>query len=219
MRLHRVLDDFGFSPRLLDRSRSLGDAIGVDAGTASSYLTGHTLPPWDDFFTICAFSKRQPSYFLDDTDAREHELPSDTRLIQAMGIGGDMVLRLPETSITDSSAAKSSPDWAYLQAQDELGYGVVPGDYVINFPSQDLKALRSGQLCVLEISGRYQVRKCVSRQKRSAQFTTRPGVADDTLIQVERGLRIAGSRSPYINTDVDYIGVVTAIIRPVSNDF
>lgn len=200
-------------PMPLDRARALGAALGMDASAASALLNGILMPEWDVLLKLCAFTQCQPGFFLDDSPS---QYPPETRIVKPLGSGENIVIRMPPQSAPNWGAADA--DWTYLQAKKPMGFGVVAGDFVVNYipPEGDI-AIRKDSLYLLGVDSHFEIRKCGEVQKGCVAL-----LASDTqdASEIPRLLPLVSNDYDTITEEavaksgIHHFGVITGAIRP-----
>jgi hypothetical protein len=204
-RLNKALDSLGAPAMPLDRARSFGVAIGVDPSSVSAMLNGFLMPDWDVLLKICAATNRQPGYFLDETVS---ELPPGTRLIKPLEGGDNIVIRIPDQDLKFDGEL----DWSYIIAPDHMGYGVVPGDYVISFsPARGTVPAVANRLYLMWSSSRFEILKCTDVQQGRSTFIGMPtskAKSMSTILPLDSDGHSLSER--YMHTSgIEHIGVIT----------
>lgn len=156
-RLQAILDQMRYPATPLDRARMLSQNLAIDEGLASTLLNGLMLPDWDLFLGICALTKCQPGYFLDDS---LNQYPPETRLVKPLTSGENIVVRMPPRK--GRSWGPSSAEWTYLRSKDAMGFGIQTDDFVVNFSGPaDAQHVAVDNLYLLGVRNRYEVRTCI----------------------------------------------------------
>ncbi|ABE47081.1 hypothetical protein [Polaromonas sp. JS666] len=168
-RLNRALDALGAPALPLDRARFLGNAIEHDAGNVSAMLTGFLMPDWDTFLKICAVTNQQPGYFLNDSIT---QYPPETRLVKPLGTGENIVIRVP-TPYSKAPFTEPDDEWSYVVAKHRMGFGVEPGDYVINCtPAEGSVSAIPNRLYLMWAASKFEILKCVDVHPGRSTFTS-----------------------------------------------
>ena len=155
-RLNLALDGMGYSPLPLTRAKTLARELNHDVSKISTLLNGMLMPEWGVLLKLCAVLDREPGYFLDDAPEK---VPSDTRSVKPLGPGENIVVRIPPKSNAPWGAAQD--DWTWIEARHKMGFGVLPGDYVINFsPQEEPAELKPSLLYLLGIENHLELRRC-----------------------------------------------------------
>ena len=168
-RLNRALDTLGAPALPLDRARFLGNAIEHDAGNVSAMLGSFLMPEWDIFLKICDVTNQQPGYFLNDSIT---QYPPETRLVKPLGTGENIVIRIPTQY---SKEPFTAPDnvWSYVVAKHPMGFGVLPGDYVINCaPAEGTISAIQNRLYLMWCANKFEILKCVDVHPGRSTFTS-----------------------------------------------
>ena len=211
-RLNRALDTLGAPAQPLDRVRFFGDAIKQDAGNVSAMLNGFLMPDWDTLLNICAATNRQPGYFLDDSIT---QYPPETRLVKPLGTGDNIVIRIPTS---DSKGTLTAPDneWSYMVARHPMGFGVLPGDFVINCtPAEGTVSAIPNWLYLMWSASKFEILKCVDVHPGRSTFTSMPSSKGGGMAKIlpldSGGHRLAPD---YIkDSGIEHLGVIAMTTR------
>lgn len=211
-RLNTTLDGLGAPALRLDRARFLGSAIEHDVGNVSAMLNGFLMPDWDTLLKICAVTNRQPGYFLDDL---VNQYPPETRLVKPIGTGEIMVIRISDS---DPKVDIRAPDneWSYLVAKQPMGFGVLPGDQVINFTSaQHSVPAVPNSLYLIWTANDFEILKCVDVHPGRSTFA---GMLSSKGTRVSRFLPVEGDdhrvASDYMRkSGVEHMGIIAMTSR------
>lgn len=209
-RLHAVLDQMRFPANPLDRARALSHDLALDEGLASTLLNGLMLPEWDLFFRICALTKCQPGYLLDES---LNQYPPETRLVKPLTSGENIVVRMPHKK--GRAWGPASADWTYLLSKDDMGFGIRIDDYIINFSvSTDTPHVKINNLYLVGVRNRYEVRNCVEVANGRAVMSSQKSAADSTeflILPMSSANHIDGAR---MNTSgIHHFGEIASLIR------
>ena len=211
-RLNTALDALGAPALPLDRARFFGGAIEQDAGHVSAMLNGFLMPDWGTLLIICAITNRQPGYFLDESIA---QYPPETRLVKALGTGENIVIRIPTA---DSRGNLTAPDnvWSYMMAKKPMGFGVLPGDLVINFsPSEGTVSAIPDCLYLIWSQSKFEILKCVEVHTGRSTFVSvsaSNGTEMSKILPLDSdGRRLAPE---YIkNAGIEHLGLIAMTTR------
>lgn len=166
MRLDAALDGLGYPVLKAARTRSLATALGVDTAVAAAFISGLELPDYEQLLALCALLRQQPGYFL---DAHVLDLPPGTRLVKPMGIGEDLVLRLPSEVLSDAQAAKGLQYW---RATVPMGFGIGAGEYLVALAGAEEAGAQPHQLYLLYSEQTVEVVQCADVHSDRAVFHT-----------------------------------------------
>jgi hypothetical protein len=103
----------------------LAAALAVDISVATTLMAGLHLPDYAQLLALCNLLRQQPGYFL---DAQVLDLPPGTCLVKPIGIGEDLVLRLPTEVMRPDAAAA---DLRYWRTTVRMGFGISAGEYLV----------------------------------------------------------------------------------------
>jgi transcriptional regulator with XRE-family HTH domain len=174
-RLNRALDAIGAPANPLDRARFFGAAIHMDTSHVSGMLNGFVMPDWDVLAKICAATNRQPGFFLDETVA---DLPPNVRVVKPLGSGDPIVVRVPSS---DAAHLLTSPKthWRYMESRRPMGFGVIPGDIVIDTVREDgTVELETSALYLMQSASGFDLLKCTNIAADTFTFSHLPSGAD-----------------------------------------
>lgn len=211
-RLNTALDALGAPALPLDRARFFGGAIEQDAGNVSAMLNGFLMPDWDTLLKICAVTNRQPGYFLDESIT---QYPPETRLVKPLGTGDNIVIRIPTA---DSKGTLTAPDneWSYMVAKQPMGFGVLPGDFVINCtPAEGTVSAIPNWLYLMWSASKFEILKCIDVHPGRSTFTSMSsgrGAGMPKILPLDSdGHRLAPD---YIKTaGIEHLGVIAMTTR------
>lgn len=212
-RMRDLCDALGYSPALARRASSLSDELQVQSSEIQDVLTGVSLPSWDVLVKLCALFGKNPGYWL---DADAANFPAGTHLVHPYGAGSDIVLRLP--SDDQIEAALDPNDWIYRVADEHMGYSVCAGDYLVQKPAspKTLAEITSGDLCLLTVSRKLQLRLCESSTQTHLVFEARPWLSDDEPVMLRKSISAATSHDAK-DGPVVCVGTLVAAIRTSPN--
>jgi hypothetical protein len=164
-RLDAALDAMAYPARQLDRCRELAYALGVDISAATTLLSGLTVPDYGQLLAICALTERQPGYFL---DRQLPGFPEATTIVNPLGPGEPLVVRLPKDMLSAQDAAKGL---VYHRAKvPTLGYGIEAGDYLIALKPSERPTAMAKRLYLFHEPSGFAVRRCVEVSSSRAVF-------------------------------------------------
>jgi hypothetical protein len=167
-RLNSALDALGAPALPLDRARFFGGAIEQDAGNVSAMLNGYLMPDWDTLLKICTITNRQPGFFLDDSIT---QYPPETRLVKPLGTGENIVIRVPGPD-ADGTLTATDNQWSYVVAKSKMGFGVQPGDFVINCtPAKGTVSAKQNWLYLMWSASKFEILKCVDVHPGRSTFS------------------------------------------------
>jgi len=211
-RLNTSLDALGAPALPLDRARFFGGAIDHDASNSSAMLNGFLMPDWDTLLKICAVTNRPLGYFLDESIT---QYPPQTRLVKPLGAGENLVIRIPSG---DSEGTLTAPDneWSYMVAKQPMGFGVLPGDFVINcIPSKGTVSVIPNLLYLMWSASKFEILKCVDvHQGRSTFASISSGKGGGMSKILPLGTDGNCLAPEYIKTaGIEHLGVIAMTIR------
>jgi hypothetical protein len=163
LRLAAALDALGYPVNKVDRSKSLGAAIGADQATSSSFLGGYLLPDHSQLLFLCDLVHRDPGYFFDD---HVSQLPPGTCVVRSLGAGEDLVVRLPTDEV---SPLASQRGLVYVRSKVAMGFGIAAGEYLIALKPGPIEA-EPKRLYLFSDDQGLAVRRCVEVSAGRAIF-------------------------------------------------
>ena len=170
-RLNRALDAMGAPVNPLDRARYFGSAIHMETSYVSGMLNGFVMPDWDVVAKICAATNRQPGFFLDETVA---DLPPNVRVVKPLGSGDPIVVRVPSSEVAHLQTAPKL-HWRYMESRRQMGFGVFPGDIVIDTVQDDgTVEIRTGGLYLMQSGSGFDLLKCTNIAVDTSTFSHIP---------------------------------------------
>lgn len=196
----------------LDRARALSAALDLDPSLISALLNGMLLPEWDVLLKICKYTERQPGYFFDDSIS---QYPTETRSVKPLGSGENIVVRMPPKS--SKPWGNADDDWTYIQAKQSMGFGVVEGDYVVNFtPNNAPPTIERDNLYLLGVENHLEIRRCNAIQNGMASLV---GINPIDKSEMARLLPIHEGSHEILPDALSrvgghHIGIVTMTLRP-----
>jgi hypothetical protein len=175
-------------------------------------LNGFLMPDWDTLLKICTVTNRQPGYFLDDSI---NQYPPETRLVKPLGSGENIVIRIPNSDSNEPLMAPGN-EWSYLIAKQPMGFGVLPGDCVINCtPAEGTVSAITNWLYLMWKANKFEIIKCVDVHPGRSTFACMPsskGASMSKIIPLDAdGHHLAPD---YIKmAGVEHLGIIAMTIR------
>lgn len=211
-RLNAALDALGAPALPLDRARFLGASIGQDAANVSAMLNGFLMPDWDTLVNICSLTQRQPGYFLDESIP---QYPPETRLVKPLGAGDNLVIRVPLSEVQDQFL-KVDNQWSYMVSKHPMGFGVLPGDFVINCaPAVGTVCAIPNWLYLMWSDSKFEILKCVELHNGRSTFTgmsTGRGPGATRILPLD-GVGDSLSQEYLNESGIEHIGAIAMTIR------
>jgi hypothetical protein len=217
-RLNLALDALGAPASALARARYLGDAIAHDTSYTSALLNGFLMPDWNVLAKLSLLINRQPGYFLDDSLI---EYPPEMKLVKPFGSGESIVFRMPEV-VNIGNRIEPGSEWTYIIAKHPLGFGVLPGDYIVNAAMPNKRLAAQPRLFYLMWSHKaIELLQCVDIQSGRGVFTSMSpfnGQLNSKIIPLDTNT--ARFSAEYIaSEEIEHIGVVAMSSRYFGDTF
>lgn len=183
LRLDAALDALGYPVLKVSRTRALASALGVDIAVATAIMSGLHLPDYEQLLSLCGLVRQQPGYFLD-----EHvlDVPPGTTVVKPLGVGEDLVLRLPSDVLSDSEVRGGLKWW---RAPVPMGFGLAAGELLIALAGDQLAAAEPERLYLYSSTQGIDVVQCVEAPIGRAIFRTDTPAANDVPLILPTGKR------------------------------
>lgn len=163
LRLDAALNALGYPVLKAGRTRSLASTLGVDTAVATALMSGLVLPDYTQLLALCELLRQQPGYFL---DVHVLDVPPGTSVVKPMGIGEDLVLRLPSEILIDAATANGLRYW---RTTVPMGFGISAGEYLVG--AQDVHP-EPNKLYLLYSEQAVEVLRCADVHSDRAVFHT-----------------------------------------------
>lgn len=181
LRLDAALTAIGYPVLTAGRARALANALGIDISVATALMSGHYLPDYPQLLGVCKIAQRQPGFFLDE---QVLDVPPGTIVVKPIGIGEDLVLRLPSEVLPEHEARKGLRYW---RTTIRLGFGIGAGEYLIALDAAKQSSAEPNKLYLLSSNDDIDVVRCAEVHANRAVFRT--DAADDIAHIVLLGKR------------------------------
>jgi hypothetical protein len=181
LRLDAALDAHGFPVLRVTRARSLAAALAVDISVATTLMAGLHLPDYAQLLALCSLLRQQPGYFL---DAQVLDLPPGTCVVKPIGIGEDLVLRLPTEVMRPDDAVAGLRYW---RTTVRMGFGISAGEYLVVQAGNPRAPAEPKKLYLLYSDQAVDVVRCMDVASERAVFLT--DTADAVPLIVPAGNR------------------------------
>lgn len=204
LRLRSMLDDLGYPMRLLDRTRQLAHALGLDESMTTAMLSGHLLPDYNVLLAVCTLGSKQPGWFL---DADPSSLPEGTIMAHPLGPGRTLAIQIPEEfKLRPGSGAAV----AYLRAKSDMGFGVQAGDWVFSLSTRmDEQSIRASRLYLIGDDDGFDVRLCQRVEHQRAFFISHAGSCSPSIMPADQ----TAFQDSGIGETFHHFGEVIGILR------
>lgn len=204
LRLRELLNDLGYPGRLVDRTRQLSYALGLDDGVTSALLSGHLLPDYEVLLALCRLGNRNPGWFLDAEPVR---LPPGVVVAHPLGPGPELVLHIPaDFLVQPPPSAKVS----YWRAKSDMGFGVISGDYVFSLSvPMDSKSILEKRLYLVGDYEGFEIRLCQSVARDRILFVNPSGTHMPCILPADQNT----FRDSGLSEAIHHSGLVIGILR------